>query len=98
MELAAQGLRRRAKLDQVGGDEGHFLDVLRRIAETGVTPAEEKLEAYRKRMGWRFNFASSYGSDFNRDFHVSFTKDELAKGMSRHLLERMGKGTRKEDS
>ncbi len=49
VELAAQGLRRRAKLDQVGGDEGHFLDVLRRIAETGVTPAEEKLEAYRTR-------------------------------------------------
>ncbi len=49
VELAADGLRRRAKLDQVGGDEGHFLEVLRRIAETGVTPAEEKLEAYRTR-------------------------------------------------
>jgi predicted dithiol-disulfide oxidoreductase (DUF899 family) len=38
------------------------------------------LEAYRKRLGWRFKLISSYGSDFNHDFHVSFTKEELAKG------------------
>jgi predicted dithiol-disulfide oxidoreductase (DUF899 family) len=38
------------------------------------------LEAYRKRLGWRFKLISSYGSDFNYDFHVSFTKEELAKG------------------
>jgi hypothetical protein len=31
-------------------------------------------------MGWRFKWVSSYGSDFNYDFHVSATKDELAKG------------------
>lgn len=40
----------------------------------------EKLEAYRKRMGWRFKFASSYGSDFNYDFNVSFTPEQLASG------------------
>ncbi len=40
----------------------------------------EKLEAYRKRMGWKAKWVSSYGSDFNHDFHVSFTKEELAKG------------------
>jgi predicted dithiol-disulfide oxidoreductase (DUF899 family) len=39
-----------------------------------------KLEAYRTRMGWNFPFASSHGSDFNYDFNVSFTKDDLAKG------------------
>jgi predicted dithiol-disulfide oxidoreductase (DUF899 family) len=38
------------------------------------------LEAYRKRLGWRFKLVSSYGSDFNYDYHVSFTKDELAHG------------------
>jgi predicted dithiol-disulfide oxidoreductase (DUF899 family) len=38
------------------------------------------LEAYRKRLGWRFKLISSYGSDFNYDYHVSFTKEELAKG------------------
>jgi predicted dithiol-disulfide oxidoreductase (DUF899 family) len=40
----------------------------------------EKLEAYRKRMGWKAKWVSSYGSDFNYDFHVSFTKDQLAQG------------------
>jgi predicted dithiol-disulfide oxidoreductase (DUF899 family) len=40
----------------------------------------ERLDAYWKRMGWQFPFASSYGSDFNYDYHVSFTQDELAKG------------------
>jgi predicted dithiol-disulfide oxidoreductase (DUF899 family) len=38
------------------------------------------LEAYRKRLGWRFKLISSYGSDFNYDYHVSFTKAELARG------------------
>jgi predicted dithiol-disulfide oxidoreductase (DUF899 family) len=38
------------------------------------------LEAYWKRMGWRFDFASSHGSDFNYDYHVSFTKDDMASG------------------
>lgn len=52
----------------------------------------EKLEAYRKRMGWRFNFASSYGSDFNHDFHVSFTKDELAKGKVYYNYEMTSEG------
>src|SRR6266581_5803951 len=40
----------------------------------------QKIEAFRKRMGWRVNWVSSYGSDFNYDFHVSFRKEELAKG------------------
>jgi len=38
------------------------------------------IEAYRKRMGWRFKWVSSFGSDFNYDFHVSFTPEEMAKG------------------
>ena len=39
-----------------------------------------KIEAFRKRMGWRFRWASSNQNDFNRDFHVSFTKAEMANG------------------
>jgi predicted dithiol-disulfide oxidoreductase (DUF899 family) len=38
------------------------------------------LEAYRKRMNWRFNWVSSNQSDFNYDFGVSFRKEDLAKG------------------
>src|SRR6202047_4008474 len=37
------------------------------------------LEAYKKRMGWRFKWVSSHGSDFNLDYHVSFTKEEHKK-------------------
>ena len=39
-----------------------------------------EIEAFKKRMGWRFKWVSSHGSDFNRDFHVSFTADERARG------------------
>jgi predicted dithiol-disulfide oxidoreductase (DUF899 family) len=39
-----------------------------------------KLAAYRRRMGWTFKWVSSFGSDFNFDFHVSFTPGELKKG------------------
>ena len=39
-----------------------------------------QIDAFKKRMGWRFTWVSSYGTDFNRDFHVSFTKDDMAKG------------------
>lgn len=38
-----------------------------------------KLEAYRKRMGWSFKWLSSFGSDFNYDYYVSFTPEEMAK-------------------
>ena len=40
----------------------------------------KELQAFKKRMGWRFKWVSSYGNDFNYDYHVSFTKDETAKG------------------
>ena len=38
-----------------------------------------QIEAFKERMGWRFKWVSSSGSDFNYDYHVSFTKDETAK-------------------
>ena len=38
-----------------------------------------KLAAYRQRMGWTFKWLSSFGGDFNYDFGVSFTPDEVAK-------------------
>ena len=40
---------------------------------------KETLEAYKKRMGWSFKWVSSFGSEFNYDFHVSFTDDEVKK-------------------
>jgi len=38
------------------------------------------LEAYRKRMGWTIKWVSSVNTDFNRDYHVSFTDEERAQG------------------
>jgi predicted dithiol-disulfide oxidoreductase (DUF899 family) len=38
-----------------------------------------KLAAYQRRMGWDFKWVSSYNTDFNYDYHVSFTQEELAK-------------------
>jgi len=39
-----------------------------------------EIESFRQRMGWRFKWVSSLGSDFNYDYHVSFTAEELAAG------------------
>jgi predicted dithiol-disulfide oxidoreductase (DUF899 family) len=39
-----------------------------------------KIEAFKKRMGWRFKWVSSYGGEFNYDYQASFKKDEMAKG------------------
>jgi predicted dithiol-disulfide oxidoreductase (DUF899 family) len=38
------------------------------------------IAAYKKRMGWGFPWYSSAGSDFNLDYHVSFTPDEMKAG------------------
>jgi len=38
------------------------------------------IERFRQRMGWRFRWVSSDGTDFNRDFGVTFSADEVAKG------------------
>src|SRR5262249_60070125 len=35
-----------------------------------------KLQTYKRRMGWTFPWASSFGSDFNFDFGVGFTEEE----------------------
>jgi predicted dithiol-disulfide oxidoreductase (DUF899 family) len=37
-----------------------------------------EIEAFKKRMGWRFHWVSSFGSDFNFDYHVSFTPEQAA--------------------
>ena len=39
-----------------------------------------KLQAYKRRMGWTFPWASSFGSDFNFDFSVGFTEEQQQEG------------------
>jgi glutamate--cysteine ligase len=47
--IARAGLSRRRRLDRIGGDESHFVNVLQEIADHGRTPAEAKLEAFHTR-------------------------------------------------
>lgn len=41
-----------------------------------------KLQAFRQRMGWKFNWVSTIGDDFNRDFGVLFREQELNAGLN----------------
>ncbi len=53
----------------------------RDVTFTAVSRAPlARIEAYKGRMGWSFPWVSSYGSDFNFDYHVSFTPEETAEG------------------
>lgn len=51
-----------------------------------------KLAAYQKRMGWTFKWMSSFGTDFNFDFGVSFTPDEVAKKSAFYNFSRQDPG------
>lgn len=64
----------------------HLDGVIPHMAQRDITVAVvsraplAELAAFRLRMGWRFKWLSSYASDFNRDYHVSFSQEELARG------------------
>lgn len=47
---------------------------------TLVAASLSKIEPFKKRMGWGFKWVSAYRSDFNYDYRVSFTKEEMARG------------------
>src|ERR671927_626227 len=52
------------------------------VAFTAVSRAPlPKLQAYKRRMGWSFRWASSYGSDFNYDFNTSLTEEQQRAGL-----------------
>ena len=50
------------------------------------------IEAFKKRMGWRFPWFSSLGSDFNHDYHVSFTPGEIQSGAAIYNYSKEGPG------
>jgi predicted dithiol-disulfide oxidoreductase (DUF899 family) len=64
----------------------HFDGALSHLAARDVTLVAvsraplDKIEVFKKRMGWRFKWVSSYGGDFNAHFRVSFTEEEMAQG------------------
>ena len=47
----------------------------------------EKLLSFKKRMGWTFKWVSSFASDFNREFHVTFTAEELERKTANYNYE-----------
>src|SRR6516164_4750047 len=49
-----------------------------------------KLQAYKRRMGWTFPWASSHGSDFNFDFNISFTEEQQRAGAVEYNYQRAG--------
>jgi predicted dithiol-disulfide oxidoreductase (DUF899 family) len=52
------------------------------VALTAVSRAPlAKLQAFKRRMGWTFPWASSFGSDFNADFNVLFTPEQQRTGI-----------------
>jgi predicted dithiol-disulfide oxidoreductase (DUF899 family) len=63
----------------------NFNDIIVHLNQRDVTliaiskAPYSKIAAYQKRMGWDFKWVSSYDTDFNFDYHVSFTQEELAK-------------------
>lgn len=66
-------------VDHVDGAVAHLADRDVTLVAVSRAPLAE-IEAFKRRMGWRFTWVSSYGTDFNWDYHVSFTKDEVAQG------------------
>jgi predicted dithiol-disulfide oxidoreductase (DUF899 family) len=65
--------------DHVGGALVHLAH--RDVTFVAISRAPiSQIEPFKKRMGWGFNWVSSAGTDFNFDYGVSFTKEEMARG------------------
>jgi predicted dithiol-disulfide oxidoreductase (DUF899 family) len=58
----------------------------------------EKLQAYKRRMGWSFPWASSFGSDFNYDFGVAFTEEQQRSGVVEYNFRAMDTKSELSDS
>ena len=65
--------------DHLDGSVVHLAARDVRLAVVSRAPLAQ-IEAFKKRMGWRFHWVSSNGSDFNYDYQVSMSKEELEKG------------------
>jgi predicted dithiol-disulfide oxidoreductase (DUF899 family) len=65
--------------DHVDGARQHFEQNDLSFVAVSRGPLD-KLESYRRRMGWRFQWVSSARCDFNYDFHVSFPPERVVDG------------------
>ncbi len=65
--------------DQTDGSVVHLINHDVMFVTVSRAPYPE-IAAYHKRMGWTFKWVSSFGSDFNFDYHVSFTEEDEKRG------------------
>ena len=65
--------------DHVGGALVHLAHRDATFVAISRAPLSQ-IQPFKKRMGWGFKWVSSAGNDFNFDYGVSFTKDEMARG------------------
>ena len=72
--------------DQVDGSIIHLVNHDVMFVAVSRAPYPE-IAAYHKRMGWQFKWVSSNGSDFNFDYHVSFTEADKARGKAFYNFE-----------
>jgi predicted dithiol-disulfide oxidoreductase (DUF899 family) len=66
-------------VDHVDGARMHFEHNDLSFAAVSRAPLAQ-IEPVKRRMGWRFKWVSSFGSEFNFDYGVSFTEDQIASG------------------
>jgi len=65
--------------DHIDGAEVHLAQRDVTLLVVSRAPLAD-IERFRQRMGWKFKWVSSHGSDFNHDFGVAFTPEEMATG------------------
>ena len=65
------------------------------LVAVSIAPIE-KLEAYRRRMGWGFRWLSSAGTSFNRDFGVTLTEEDVARGATYNYTSTPARPTERE--
>jgi predicted dithiol-disulfide oxidoreductase (DUF899 family) len=73
--------------DHVGGALVHLENHDVSFVAVSRAPLAE-IEAFKKRMAWNFRWVSAFDSDFNYDYHVSFTDEEVAQGEIFYNFER----------
>jgi len=77
--------------DHVDGARRHFEHNDLSFVAVSRGPIE-KLQAYRRRMGWNFRWVSAAACDFNQDFHVSFPKGTREQGVNYNFGEQPDPG------
>jgi predicted dithiol-disulfide oxidoreductase (DUF899 family) len=65
--------------DHFDGSTIHLANRDTTLAVVSRAPLAQ-IESFKQRMGWKFQWVSSFGSDFNADYHVSFSPEEKASG------------------